>query len=648
MPNPPCGDANPEGKCGHDTARRCVGELIYEEAASEGPAGLARLERTINPPRIAALDGTASILNHLFGKDHARPFASSRSPRTSTPASPRWPRRCRKCSTRGPGGLDRPGPARDYILAQVKAQVRHGADYLDVNVDAFGESDLEFRKAMMRDYVRLHPPPRRRRPGERGQRLARGPAGRARGLVRGRARRHRRSPPQLAQDLHHGRVPPAPGARCRSSSSACSWTRSPPGPKGPTTAWTSSTPWPGRSSRPRSAATGSSPEDIFFDSTVFPLSIDMPMSADTPGYTYRTFETIRRIKRDPAMKGVHLSLGITNAVRDLPGRRTGVCRAYLAKAMEYGLDAGDRQRPPRLRLAAARPRAHGIRRRLRQAGRLGRGVPEGHRGDDGLLQGEPEDPRSNLTAARRPRFFPPAIYYNGAAMKSVVLFSGGIDSTTALAWARARSSEVHALTFDYGQRHRIEVAMAEADGAPHGRPADRPRDRPGPLRRIGPDRSRGGAPAMPEAVRHRARPALDLRPLPERGPPLARRLVRRSPRLRHGRHGLQRHRFAGLSRHAAGVRPGDERGRQGGNAGRVRRPRASGSSRRSSGCGNPRSSASGSGSGPTIPARSRATSGRKRRAGHAPRASCAAAPSPRRGSPIRSSSALKKKKERRP
>jgi 7-cyano-7-deazaguanine synthase len=46
-------------------------------------------------------------------------------------------------------------------------------------------------------------------------------------------------------------------------------------------------------------------------------------------------------------------------------------------------------------------------------------------------------------------------------MKSVVLFSGGIDSTTALAWARARSSEVHALTFDYGQRHRIEVAMAK-------------------------------------------------------------------------------------------------------------------------------------------------------------------------------------------
>ena len=47
-------------------------------------------------------------------------------------------------------------------------------------------------------------------------------------------------------------------------------------------------------------------------------------------------------------------------------------------------------------------------------------------------------------------------------MKScVVLFSGGIDSTTALVWARKRYDRVHPLTFDYGQRHRIEVRMAK-------------------------------------------------------------------------------------------------------------------------------------------------------------------------------------------
>jgi 5-methyltetrahydrofolate corrinoid/iron sulfur protein methyltransferase len=81
------------------------------------------------------------------------------------------------------------------------------------------------------------------------------------------------------------------------------------------------------------------PSEIFFDSTVFPLAIDMPMEPNVPGYTYRAFETIKKIKSDPEMKGVHCSLGVSNSVRDLPGRKVGVCRAYVAKAMEYGLDA---------------------------------------------------------------------------------------------------------------------------------------------------------------------------------------------------------------------------------------------------------------------------------------------------------------------
>lgn len=46
-------------------------------------------------------------------------------------------------------------------------------------------------------------------------------------------------------------------------------------------------------------------------------------------------------------------------------------------------------------------------------------------------------------------------------MKScVVLFSGGIDSTTAVYWARARYDRVTALSFAYGQRHRVELRLA--------------------------------------------------------------------------------------------------------------------------------------------------------------------------------------------
>lgn len=40
---------------------------------------------------------------------------------------------------------------------------------------------------------------------------------------------------------------------------------------------------------------------------------------------------------------------------------------------------------------------------------------------------------------------------------ALVLFSGGQDSTTCLAWALERFARVETLGFDYGQRHRVEL-----------------------------------------------------------------------------------------------------------------------------------------------------------------------------------------------
>lgn len=46
------------------------------------------------------------------------------------------------------------------------------------------------------------------------------------------------------------------------------------------------------------------------------------------------------------------------------------------------------------------------------------------------------------------------------ARRAVVLLSGGLDSATALAVARAEGFETYAMSFDYGQRHRVELTLA--------------------------------------------------------------------------------------------------------------------------------------------------------------------------------------------
>jgi len=48
----------------------------------------------------------------------------------------------------------------------------------------------------------------------------------------------------------------------------------------------------------------------------------------------------------------------------------------------------------------------------------------------------------------------------GAGAPAVVLLSGGLDSATALAVARELGHRCHALSFDYGQRHRVELEAA--------------------------------------------------------------------------------------------------------------------------------------------------------------------------------------------
>ena len=58
--------------------------------------------------------------------------------------------------------------------------------------------------------------------------------------------------------------------------------------------------------------------------------------------------------------------------------------------------------------------------------------------------------------------------HGGGPARAVVLLSGGLDSATTLALAREAGFACHAISFDYGQRHRCELAAARRVAAALG------------------------------------------------------------------------------------------------------------------------------------------------------------------------------------
>ncbi len=57
--------------------------------------------------------------------------------------------------------------------------------------------------------------------------------------------------------------------------------------------------------------------------------------------------------------------------------------------------------------------------------------------------------------------------------KAVVILSGGLDSTTCMGFAAEEGYELFPLTFDYGQRHKVEIEHAAKVAEYYGVPAER-------------------------------------------------------------------------------------------------------------------------------------------------------------------------------
>ncbi len=337
MDNAPCGDSTVEGYCGNNLEKVCIGELIYNAAAAE-KGGLEKLRTIINKPRKHELENTSSILNYLFAKDHTMKNVIISIGESIHASIPKTGRIMKQLAELGTDAYTKQSGPLDYVKALIESQVRNGADYIAVNLDAFGEDDAQAAVDLMREYVKM---------------VHKWGAGvpvcidssnddvLVAGLKQWYDTDGEVAPPLLnsVKDYTIEKILPLKKEYDFAFIGLLVSESKPTGPGGSHSVdelfSLAQTIFENAVDK-----YGFRPEQIFFDSTVFPLAIDMPMDPNMPGYTYRAFETIRKIKSDAKMKDTHCSLGVSNSVRDLPGRRIGVCRAYLAKAIGYGLDTG--------------------------------------------------------------------------------------------------------------------------------------------------------------------------------------------------------------------------------------------------------------------------------------------------------------------
>ena len=154
LDNAPCGDATVDGKCGNNLERVCIGEMIYQRAASMD-TGLAKLRKTINKPRIKALEQTSSILNYLFGRDHTMKNALISIGESIHASIPKTGQVMKQLAELGPDCYTKESGPLNYIKALIDSQASDGADYLAVNLDALGEDNPQIAVDMMREYAKL-------------------------------------------------------------------------------------------------------------------------------------------------------------------------------------------------------------------------------------------------------------------------------------------------------------------------------------------------------------------------------------------------------------------------------------------------------------------------------------------------------------
>jgi cobalamin-dependent methionine synthase I len=314
--------------CGNNLERICIGDLIYNAAAAK-PDGRSKLRSMINKPRMHELEDTASILNYLFGMDHKKtpPLISigdmldAYNPVTCT---------AMKQFNDSTGKTKSPNGALNFLKALILTQAAEGASYIAVNVDALAQDDPTAAAELIRPYVKLV-----RKLGK--------------GVPVCIESRYQEALIAGLQEwyLGDGQVePPLIGPiDIFSDNTILTFKKQHDFCMICTLGDNDSSEIEKTIDTAKQIVNKAvneyrfKPEQIFFDAGTAALMKDIPDSPGIANKTFKAFRIIQNIKRNPATKKSHCLLKTGLAMHGIPARKVGVCRAYVAKAMEYGLDA---------------------------------------------------------------------------------------------------------------------------------------------------------------------------------------------------------------------------------------------------------------------------------------------------------------------
>ena len=335
MDNAPCGDSTADGLCGNNFDRICIGDLIYNAAAAK-PDGRSKLRSIINKPRMHELEDTASILNYLFGMDHkkAPPLISigdmldASNPVTCT---------AMKQFSDSPGKTKSQNGALSFLKALIQTQAAEGASYITVNIDALAQDGPNEAAKLIRPYVKLV------------RRLGKGvpvcidsqyEEAILAGLKEWYDTDDNVSPPLVGPiDISSGDKILALRKQYEFSLISTISDKDASAGEDHQSFIEKSYDLAKQFFNKAVNEYQFKPGQIFLDTVAAALMKDMPDSSGIANHTYKAFRIIKNIKRNPSMKSSHCLLKINQATDGIPTRKVGVARAYVAKAMEYGLDA---------------------------------------------------------------------------------------------------------------------------------------------------------------------------------------------------------------------------------------------------------------------------------------------------------------------